>query len=62
MDCWVGEESVVDQPEDQPDQDLLHDAKRPLEDVSPVELVEVDDPGPEPPESWGQDGAGGDTP
>jgi hypothetical protein len=38
--------------DDETDQELLADAERPLADVAPVELVEVDEPGHEPPEDW----------
>lgn len=37
-------------------------AETPLEETESVALVEVDDPGEEPPESWGQDGDGDDDP
>ena len=48
--------------DDDVDHDLIDDAHTALEDVEPVAVEEVDED-PEdhqPPESWGQDGQGGD--
>ena len=58
MDCWVGEEITVP---DLSDEDVAtQTAETSLEDMEPVDLVEVDEDGETPPESWGRDGAGHD--
>jgi len=37
------------------------DPETPLEELTPVDVQEVDEPGPEPDDGWGEDGQGGDT-
>jgi hypothetical protein len=41
---------------------VKQDPTTPVEDLDPVELVEVDEDGPEPPPEWGQDGQGSEAP
>jgi hypothetical protein len=36
------------------DEQLLAEARRPLEDVQPIDIVEVDELGEDPPEDWYQ--------
>jgi hypothetical protein len=38
----------------------VNDPNTSLKELPPIELVQVDEPGEEPPPEWGQNGQGGD--
>lgn len=50
-----------DEPTPEAVTNAVESAETPLEESEPVTLEEVDDDGEQPPDSWGQQGAGGDA-